>query len=166
MPFPVILFAVHTYYALLMKLLATEVIVAQGGLGDSFIGSLTGSNLASQLGELESGAILERYNIRNAIEQDFFGWYTAAWTAEAQAVLWRMCRTLSSYDVGTFELKPERARDLLKDLYHGLVAEAVRRALEIFAATGSRNTLLNWLDSTETPTRRSSTLLAAPGHSS
>ena len=127
--FPVILFAVHTYYALLMKLLATEVIVAQGGLGDTFIGSLTRTNLRSQLEELESGAILQRHNIRNAIEQDFFGWYTSAWTAEVQAVLWRMSQTLSSYDVGTFELKPERARDLLKDLYHGLIPEAVRHSL-------------------------------------
>ena len=127
--FPVVLFAVHTYYALLMKLLATEVIVAQGGLGDTFIGSLTRTSLRSQLEEMESGAVLQRHNIRNAIEQDFFGWYTAAWTAEVQAVLWRMSQTLSSYDIGTFELKPERARDLLKDLYHGLIPEAVRHAL-------------------------------------
>jgi hypothetical protein len=127
--FPIILFAVHTYYALLMKLLATEVIVAQGGLGETFIGTLTRTGLRSQLEELESGAILQRHNIRNAIEQDFFGWYTAAWTAEVQAVLWRMSQTLSTYDVGTFELKPERARDLLKDLYHGLIPDAVRHAL-------------------------------------
>ena len=127
--FPVILFAVHTYYALLMKLLATEVIVAQGGLGDTFIGTLTRTNLQSQLEELESGAILQRHNIRNAIEQDFFGWYTAAWTAQVQGVLWRVSQTLAGYDVGTFELKPERARDLLKDLYHGLIPEAVRHAL-------------------------------------
>jgi hypothetical protein len=127
--FPIILFAVHTYYARLMKLLATEVIVAQGGLGDTFIGSLTRTSLRSQLLELESGAILQRHNIRNAIEQDFFRWYTAAWTTELQAVLWRMSQTLSSHDVGTFELKPERARDLLKDLYHGLIPEGVRSAL-------------------------------------
>jgi hypothetical protein len=37
--FPVLLFAVHTYYALLMKMLATELIVAQGSLGDSFVGA-------------------------------------------------------------------------------------------------------------------------------
>jgi len=127
--FPIVLFAVHTYYALLMKLLATEVIVAQGGLGDTFIGSLTRTSLRSQLDELESGAILQRHNIRNAIEQDFFGWYTAAWTVEVQALLWRMSQTLSTYDVGTFELRPERTRDLLKDLYHRLIPEAVRHAL-------------------------------------
>jgi hypothetical protein len=38
--FPVLLFAIHTYYALLMKMLATEVIVAQGGLGDTCIAAL------------------------------------------------------------------------------------------------------------------------------
>ena len=127
--FPVLLFAVHTYYALLMKLLATEVIVAQGGIGDTFVGALTRTELRSQLIELESGEILRRQNIRNAIEQDFFGWYPEAWTDELQEVLWQFAQTLSAYDIGTFQIKPDRARDLLKDLYHGLIPEAVRHAL-------------------------------------
>src|ERR1035438_10415504 len=50
-------------------------------------------------------------------------------TSDVQGVLWQMSQMLASYDVGTFELKPERARDLLKDLYHGLIPEAVRHAL-------------------------------------
>jgi hypothetical protein len=127
--FPVLLFAVHTYYALLMKMLATELIVAQGGLGDTFIGNLARGKLRKQLSELESGDILQRYNIRNAIEQDFFGWYTDAWTADVQQVLWQMVEALRGYDIGTFQLKPERARDLLKDLYHGLIPDSVRHAL-------------------------------------
>jgi N-6 DNA Methylase len=127
--FPVVLFAVHTYYALLMKMLATEVIVAQGGLGDTFIGMLTRTGLRDQLAELESGGVLRRHNIRNAIEQDFFGWYPEAWSEELQDVLWRMTQTLVAYDIGTFQIKPDRARDLLKDLYHGLIPESVRHAL-------------------------------------
>lgn len=127
--FPIVLFAVHTYYALLMKMLATEVIVAQGGISDTFIGGLTRTDLKNQLRQLESGDILERHNIRNAIEQDFFGWYPEAWTAELQDVLWTFAQTLSAYDIGTFQLKPDRARDLLKDLYHGLIPETVRHAL-------------------------------------
>lgn len=127
--FPVILFAVHTYYALLMKLLATEVIVAQTSLGDSFIGRLARTKLRQDLRDLEAGKVLERYAIRNAIEQDFFGWYPEAWTAELHGVLWRLVETLRNYDVGTFELRPERTRDLLKDLYHGLIPESVRHAL-------------------------------------
>lgn len=127
--FPELLFAVHTYYALLMKMLATEVIVAQGGFGDSFIGALTRSELREQLREFESGAILQRQNIRNAIEQDFFGWYPEAWTAELHKMLWQFAETISEYDIGTFQLRPDRARDLLKDLYHGLIPDTVRHAL-------------------------------------
>lgn len=127
--FPVLLFAVHTYYGLLMKMLATEVIVAQGGLGDTFIGALTRGELREQLRELESGEILQRHNIRNAIEQDFFGWYPEAWTKPLHDVLWRFAQTLAAYDIGTFQIKPDRARDLLKDLYHGLIPETVRHAL-------------------------------------
>src|SRR4051794_22072074 len=101
-----------------MKMLATEVIVAQGGLGDTFIGTLTRVGLRDQLADLESGGVLQRHNIRNAIEQDFFGWYPEAWTEELQEALLRMTQTLSAYDIGTFQIKPDRARDLLKDLYH------------------------------------------------
>lgn len=127
--FSVLLFAVHTYYALLMKLLATEVIVAQGGLGSSFVGSLAQGQLREQLRALETGEILQRYNIRNAIEQDFFGWYPEAWTRDLEKMLWKLASALSNYDISTFELRPDRARDLLKDLYHGLIPEAVRHAL-------------------------------------
>ena len=127
--FPVLLFAVHTYYALFMKLLATEVIVASGSITDSFIGALARTKLKKQLSELESGEILQRHNIRNAIEQDFFGWYPEAWTTDLQGVLWKFIQTLAAYDIGTFQLKPDRARDLLKDLYHGLIPESVRHAL-------------------------------------
>lgn len=127
--FPELLFAVHTYYALLMKMLATEVIVAQGGFGDSFISALTRTELREQLRELESGAILQRQNIRNAIEQDFFGWYPEAWTAELHKMLWQFAETIAEYDIGTFQLRPDRARDLLKDLYHGLIPDTVRHAL-------------------------------------
>lgn len=127
--FPVMLFAVHTYYALLMKLLATEVIVASRSIADTFIGGLVRTKLKKQLIELESGEILQRHNIRNAIEQDFFGWYPEAWTTDLHNVLWKFIQTLSAYDIGTFQLKPDRARDLLKDLYHGLIPESVRHAL-------------------------------------
>jgi hypothetical protein len=55
--FPIILFAVHTFYGLLMKLLAKVVIVAQGGLGDSFIGSLTRSELRTSTGYLRRSVL-------------------------------------------------------------------------------------------------------------
>jgi hypothetical protein len=97
--FPVLLFAVHTYYSLLMKMLATEVIVAQGGLGETFLGALARNELQQQLRELESGAILERHRIRNAIEEDFFGWYTEAWTPLMEKVLWQMAQKLADYDI-------------------------------------------------------------------
>jgi hypothetical protein len=62
--FPVLLFAIHTYYALLMKMLATEVIVARGGLGNTFIGALSRSELRHQLIQLESGEVVTQRNWR------------------------------------------------------------------------------------------------------
>lgn len=128
-PFAVLLFSIHTYYALLMKMLATELIVAQDPFGDSFIGRLTRAGLRERLAELESGELLQSRNVRNVVEQDFFGWYVSAWSRELGDALWAFAEKLSSYDIGTFELKPDRTRDLLKDLYHGLIPESVRHAL-------------------------------------
>lgn len=127
--FPVLLFAVHTYYALLMKLLVTELIVSQGGIAASFLAGLARRSLRTQLRELEAGDILRRQDISNAIEQDFFGWYPEAWSPELNDELWAFVERLKGYDIGTFVLRPDRARDLLKDLYHGLIPEAVRHAL-------------------------------------
>lgn len=105
--FAQLLFSIQTYYALLMKMLVTELIVAQGGLADSFIGNLTRSTLRDKLQQLESGEILEGRKIRNAIEEDFFGWYAAAWTKELGDVLARVADRLGDYDIATFELKPD-----------------------------------------------------------
>lgn len=109
--------------------------MAQGGYADSFIGNLTRSTLREKLTELESGDILQSRNIRNAIEQDFFGWYTSAWTKEAGRALWRLAETLEAYDIATFELEADRSHGIgstrlpVQDLRGGRRIPAVSASL-------------------------------------
>lgn len=122
-------FALHTYYALIMKLLAAEIIIAQGGLSPSFLGSLDRRTLFERLSDLEDGSLPELATIGNVVDQDFFGWYPSAWSPRLEEALWEVVQALSVYDVGSFEVRPEKARDLFKDLYHGLVRNEVRHSL-------------------------------------
>jgi len=109
---------VHTYYALLMKLLATEVIVAQGGLGTpSSAAHSNQSALAARRTGIWGNPPTPQHSKRHRAGL-LRVVYRSVDARGANRAL-RMSETLSSYDVGTFELKPERARDLLKDSITG-----------------------------------------------
>jgi len=131
-----ILFAVHTYYALIMKLLAAEVAVLLGQpFLQSYIRKLEDAHLASanalkvELNELEEGGIFLSMGVRNFLEADYFSWYLNEWDDEIAKATMEIVKTLSNYEVGTAELEPERIKDLFKRLYQGLVSEEIRHRL-------------------------------------
>jgi hypothetical protein len=116
-----LLFAVHTYFALFMKLLAAELLsLQQGALLASIVEqlpALTGELLRTRLEELEKGTYFEAQGIRNFLEADFFGWYLWAWDADIENVIRDLARALTQYEPATGTLVPEVTRDLLKKLY-------------------------------------------------
>ncbi|MCP8322148.1 MAG: SAM-dependent DNA methyltransferase, partial [archaeon] len=131
-----LLFSVHTYYALVMKLLAAEVAVS---LGDSYLQSyikkledayLKGPDrLKDMLREVEEGDIFSRIGIKNFLEADYFAWYLDIWdkaVAEAVSIL---AKTLSEYETATVELEPDEVKDMLKRLYQYLVPKKIRHDL-------------------------------------
>jgi hypothetical protein len=131
-----VLFAVHTYYALIMKLLAAEVAVLLGQpFLQSYIRKLEDAYLASadtlkvELNELEEGGIFLSMGVRNFLEADYFSWYLNEWDDEIAKATMEVVKTLSNYEVGTAELEPERIKDLFKRLYQGLVSEEIRHRL-------------------------------------
>lgn len=129
---PKVFFALHTYYALLIKLVAS--LAAARFAGDA---SAPLSNLASKQGDklrqafvdLERGGLFREYGIRNFLEGDFFGWYLAAWNDDIEEATSKLVQRLAEYDPGTLELAPENARDLLKKLYHYLLPREIRHDL-------------------------------------
>ena len=128
-----VFFAVHTYYALLVKLIASLAAARfAGGTTTPLarMASASSDDLRHNLHELENrGWPFNEYGIRNFLEGDFFGWYLATWDKEVEAAIRELVMRLAEYDPGTLELAPENARDLLKKLYHFLLPREIRHDL-------------------------------------
>lgn len=131
-----LLFAVHTYYALIMKLLAAE--VASLYLAPRIISYLrvledayyvSHERLRDELRDLEEGGIFSQLGIMNFMEADYFAWYLDEWDEELARSIMGIVNRLSDYDPTIAELEPERIRDLFKRLYQNLVPKDVRHDL-------------------------------------
>ncbi len=129
---PKVFFALHTYYALLIKLVASLAAARFAGNSArplSDLASKQGEKLREAFADLERGGLFREYGIRNFLEGDFFGWYLAAWDHDIDEATSKLVQRLAEYDPGTLELAPENARDLLKKLYHYLLPREIRHDL-------------------------------------
>jgi SAM-dependent methyltransferase len=131
--YPLLLFAIHTYYALLMKLLAAELASLQSGsMVSSMLASLRGLKggaLTKELADLEAGGLFTRLGIRNFLEGDFFGWYVAGWDPSFEGAFRDLIAGLSEYEPATGTILPAATRDLLKKLYQYLLPSELRHDL-------------------------------------
>ena len=128
-----LLFSIHTYYALLMKLIAAELVVLYGGgkFVQSFLDSLleaeSKGQLKDRLNEVESGSLFESLDfLNNFVEGDYFSWYLNEWNEPIHKKVVELITAVSAYEVGTTDLEPERVRDLFKSLYQNLIPREVR----------------------------------------
>jgi len=129
---PKVFFALHTYYALLIKLVASLAAARFAGGRPAPLSNMAtqeSGSLKNSLVDLERGGLFREYGIRNFLEGDFFGWYLAAWNHEIEEAVRDLIKRLAEYDPGTLELAPENARDLLKKLYHYLLPREIRHDL-------------------------------------
>ncbi|MEM4827917.1 MAG: N-6 DNA methylase, partial [Desulfurococcaceae archaeon] len=133
-----LIFAIQTYYAFIMKLLAAEVVYLYGGgrFYKSYIAELDDKYasgrveaLRDALAELESGGIFKMFGYENFLEGDYFSWYLGELDKELADVLSEIVRRLAEYEPATPQLEPEYARDLLKRLYQDLVSRDIRHKL-------------------------------------
>jgi SAM-dependent methyltransferase len=134
-----LLFAVHTYYALVMKLLAAEVCVFFGGSPwmQSYLNRLETAflkdRLKEELSKLEEGGIfIEMLGITNFLEADYFAWYIDEWNDEIARAFNELIKKLEEYDPATVALEPDKVKDLFKRLYQNLVPKKVRHDLGEF----------------------------------
>lgn len=133
-----LLFSIHTYSALIMKLLGAEVTYLYGTgkwlksyvteLEDDYMKGLEVFKRA--LEDLESGGVFrEVLSITNFIEGDYFSWYLEELDEELAGVIAEIARRLADYEPATPVLEPDHSRDLLKRLYQNLVPKRIRHDL-------------------------------------
>jgi type II restriction/modification system DNA methylase subunit YeeA len=137
--YDILIFAIHTYYALIMKLIAAEIayLYGSGRFYKSYIVELDNAytskgieGLKNILKELESGGIFKKLlGIENFLEGDYFSWYVEEIDQELGDAIAEIARRLSDYEIATPQLEPEFARDLLKKLYQNLVPRDIRHNL-------------------------------------
>jgi methylase of polypeptide subunit release factors len=128
-----LLFAVHTYYVSLMKMLAAELISLQeGSWFASFtaeVESASDAELKNKIEHLENGGLFKQFNIVNFLEGDFFRWYLDVWDADIAQNLRHIAIALQQFEPATATIDPDATRDLLKKLYQYLLPRRVRHDL-------------------------------------
>ncbi len=153
-----LLFALHTYYALFMKMLASEIVAFFHKLPTPLKGmmsAVTSAKLKRELEELEAGGIFRHLNITNFLEGDLFAWYTAVWTEPIERLVRRMVSKLDDYNPGTMSEDPATSRDLLKQLYQQLFPKSVRHDLgEYYTPDWLAEHVLNEVGYTGDPDKR------------
>ncbi len=132
-------FAIETYYALVLKLIAAEVASRfYDTVMSSFMESLrreVGSRggLQRRLRDFEEGGPTAWYGVSNLLEGQLFSWYLDAWSDEVYDAVKDVIEKLSEYDVESLTLNPQWARDVFKLLYEELVPRReVRQRMGIY----------------------------------
>lgn len=146
------IFVLHTYFALLLKLLAWQALSSRIGIwvGGSSFASLTtaqGDLLRQKLQEMESGRIFRTFNIMNLLEGDFFAWYLHAWDTTVEETLGQMIRVIDEYNAPMMTDVPRKTVDLFKGLYHSLLPREIRHNLgEYYTPDWLAQRVLNQVD--------------------
>jgi SAM-dependent methyltransferase len=156
-----LMFAVHTYYTFLMKLLTSEIVSFFNPIFGSFLERLESSfhrkleDFRTELIDLEEGGIISKIGIRNFLEADYFAWYLDEWNRNIAELIIEVIRKLREYEPGTAELDPDRVKDLFKRLYQNLVPKKVRHDLgEYFTPDWLAELLMNEVGYDGNPDKR------------
>lgn len=124
-------FTVHTYYALVVKIVAAMAASAfclEEDLGEH-------NDLENEYGPrrffagLESGHVFDRAGIAGFYDDRLFSWYLNVWDENLEAALGPVAKRLFDYGPLIVEADGASSKDLLRNLYQKLVPSKVRRDL-------------------------------------
>ena len=132
-------FALHTYYALLVKLLVGQVMARCHGLpapAEELLQADTCDGLRQEIERFEAGAVFRRLSVADFFRGDPFSWYTAAWCEPIERLIRRLAARLARYDPGTLSTNPAGEGDLLGRLYQELFPRTLRHRLGEYYTPG------------------------------
>ncbi len=129
-----LLYCLHTYYALIVKLLTAELVTANRHLGfDSFLEKLAhapdSTAFRREIERLEMGEVYRDLGILNFLEGDFFLWYLPHYDPALETGLRKVVEVFQGYEPATPKLNPNRSKDLLKAFYTGVIDQEIRHDL-------------------------------------
>ncbi|WP_413943751.1 N-6 DNA methylase [Bdellovibrio sp. HCB-162] len=125
-----ILFALHTYYSIFIKLLAAEILHYLHNMGSFLTQDVEASkkHLRDKIHLLERGAIFKEIGIKNLLEGDLFSWYVDDWNDDISESVRGLVKKLNRYEMASIGVDFASANDLLKDLYEKLIPKYVRHS--------------------------------------
>lgn len=132
------LFALHSAYAIVLKLIAYRVVSdVQFGSPMQNYKSLIGADsqvLRSFCADLEDGEIFRKLGILNLLEGDFFSWYsdTNQWNKSLSDALQEILEILGRYEDVVKIFATVDAIDLFRELYEATVPQVVRASFGEF----------------------------------
>ena len=133
------LFVIHTYNALVMKMLGAELVsyldLTQYRDFCGNLASLEGDDFLETIGrDIEKSQFFETVGIKGFVEEAIFSWYLdAAEDTERLEIIDSLKEALLQVSLYRFDdLTSARSRDVLKGFYQSLVPEVLRKSLGEF----------------------------------
>jgi hypothetical protein len=132
------LFALHTAYAIVLKLIAYRVVsdLKFGEPLKKFKSELRAgsSELRAFCEELEDGEIFRKLGILNLLEGDFFSWYSdkRQWNKNLAKHIGKVLHILGQYEDAAHVFSAKGAIDLFRGLYEETVPQVVRSSFGEF----------------------------------
>ncbi len=124
----IVLFALQTWYVLLVKLLAGHVVAAVRGR-PSPAAEAAKDDARAVIGPLMQGGVFAALAATDPWPGEPFGWCTRAWSESLEQATAEAARRIAGYDPSETAACAATGRDLLKPLYESLFPRTVRHAL-------------------------------------
>lgn len=128
-----ILFAMHSYYSLVVKIVTSELLAISTHSSFSACEEITVTttidDLHSVMTQIENGEYYRRYRISNFLEGDFFSWYMNERSRPLASAIRSVAREFLQFEPASAILLPEAKQGLLKEFYSSLVDGQIRHDL-------------------------------------
>lgn len=132
------LFALHTAYAIVLKIIAYRVVseLRFGKVSQNYRSYIDADSqvLRAFCSDLEDGEIFRQLGILNLLEGDFFSWYSDEnqWNNELSVAIKKVFEILSRYEEVKNIFSSADAVDLFRELYEAIVPQVVRASFGEF----------------------------------
>ena len=131
----VVLFALHTWYVLLVKLLVGHVVAAVRGQPSTAV-EVGRGNVQSAVRSLMEGSVFADLAVTDPWAGEPFDWFSCSWSRELDRAVTEAAARIAEYDPAATTSYAAAGGDLLKPLYESLFPRAVRHALGEYYTPG------------------------------